>query len=195
MLAMLEMMAIAQVNPRSTFPGRRVGGGTRGECNSRTIAHLVPEASIFAPAADRTVGLVEGPIGSPRPMQLEFRPLSGSSKGKTYTRDLPAAPAGITLITLASIPQAMVWASSYRCGDTNSVGGSDPLAFIDGGAPPALSLLVQDVTPADRSVQLGLARLRKVCGRSISRQEVGQTFGLSDVITADWPAVLPVRCL
>ena len=30
---------------RSTFPGRRVGGSTRGECAAREIIHLVPETS------------------------------------------------------------------------------------------------------------------------------------------------------
>ena len=28
------------------FPGRRVGGGTRGECSARKIMHLVPESNI-----------------------------------------------------------------------------------------------------------------------------------------------------
>ena len=29
------------------FPGRRVGGGTRGECSARKIMHLVPESNII----------------------------------------------------------------------------------------------------------------------------------------------------
>lgn len=51
-------MVEAQANPRSTFPGRRVGGGTRGECSARTLVHLVPETSVYAPDASGLVGLV-----------------------------------------------------------------------------------------------------------------------------------------
>ena len=34
------------VNIGLAFPGRRVGGGTRGECSARKIMHLVPESNI-----------------------------------------------------------------------------------------------------------------------------------------------------
>ena len=34
---------------RSSFPGRRIGGGTRGECTARLLVHLVPKNSVFAP--------------------------------------------------------------------------------------------------------------------------------------------------
>ena len=64
------MMSEAQANPRSTFPGRRVGGGTRGECSSaRTLVHLVPATSVYAPGASGLVGLVQGPSDSPVSLQ------------------------------------------------------------------------------------------------------------------------------
>ena len=53
--------ALAQPNLRSTFPGRRVGGGTRGECAARLLAHLVPSDSVFAPGPALTVAVLEGP--------------------------------------------------------------------------------------------------------------------------------------
>jgi hypothetical protein len=193
--------ALAQANPRSTFPGRRIGGGTRGECTARLLAHLVPPASVFAPGASRTLGLLEGPVATPRPVLLEFQPFSSvsggvdrASLGRT-SRDLPASPAGVTLISLASFSGSMLWESSYRCGYDGPPGEADPLAFVDAVAPPALSLLVSDVTPADRPVQEALARLKAACGRAVPRQEVALAFGLEDLISAEWPASLPVRCL
>ena len=54
---------------------------------------------------------------------------------------------------------------------------------------------MSDVTPADRPVQEALARLKTACGRQVPRQEVAQAFGLEDLISAEWPATLPVRCL
>ncbi|MEB3331516.1 MAG: hypothetical protein VKI83_03370 [Synechococcaceae cyanobacterium] len=196
----LGAAALAQTNLRSTFPGRRIGGGTRGECTARLLAHLVPANSVFAPGASRTLGLLEGPVANPRPLLLEFRPLSsGGSADKAsstrVSRDLPAAPAGVTLITLAAGTSAStVWESSYRCG-LDGAAAADPLAFVEAAAPPALSLVVSDVTAADKASQAALARLRAACGSAVPRQEVAQAFGLADVINADWPAQLPVRCL
>ncbi|MFM7394311.1 MAG: hypothetical protein ACKO22_08120 [Cyanobium sp.] len=65
-------------NLRNTFPGRRVGGGTRGECTARLIAYLVPSSSVFAPGSSRTVGILEGPSANPRPLGLTFSPLRGN---------------------------------------------------------------------------------------------------------------------
>lgn len=193
--------ALAQANPRSTFPGRRIGAGTRGECTARVLAHLVPPTSVFAPGVSRTLGLLEGPVASPRPVLLELQPFSSVSGGADraslgrVSRDLPAGPAGVTLITLASFSGSLLWESSYRCGNDGPPEDADPIAFVDAVARPALSLLVSDITPADRPVHEALARLKAACGRAIPRQEVAQAFGLEDLISAEWPATLPVRCL
>lgn len=186
--------ALAQANPRNTFPGRRVGGGSRGECTSRMLAHLVPTSSVYAPGADRSVALLEGPIATPQPIQLEFRSLTGGPSAPQQ-RELPAAAAGITLLTPAPSGAGTVWSSSYRCDGASPSGNGDPLAFVAAEAPPALSLLVADVSAEDRRVQTVLARLRQSCGGRVPLSEVSQAFGLSDLIGADWPSTLPVRCL
>jgi hypothetical protein len=198
-LLALGSVALAQTNLRSTFPGRRIGGGTRGECTARLLAHLVPASSVFAPGSSNTLGLLEGPVATPRPLLLEFRPMTSSgsadsSRTARVSRDLPAGPAGVTLVTLAAgAGGSTVWESSYRCGLEGGA-STDPLTFIDTAAPPATSLLVSDITAADKASQAALARLKAACGSAVPRQQVAEAFALSEVITADWPAQLPVRC-
>ena len=68
--ALLADVALAQKDLRSTFPGRRVGGGTRGECNARVVAHLVPSQSVFAP--DGYLAVVMGPTANPAPLPLSL---------------------------------------------------------------------------------------------------------------------------
>ena len=50
-VALAGQAALAQPDSRNSFPGRRVGGGTRGACTSRLIAHLAPAttSSAFQP--------------------------------------------------------------------------------------------------------------------------------------------------
>lgn len=190
----------AQTDLRKSFPGRRVGGGTRGECSSRLLAHLVPTSSVFAPGKARYLGILEGPSASPSPLEITFRPLSGrgtadGSMTSGQRRVLPASAPGITLLTLPPVKVPTMWESSYICpGSGATPTAADPLNFVAADSPPALSLLVMEASKEDATVQASLAKLHKSCGSSVSRDEVGATFGLADLITAQWPERIPVRC-
>jgi len=197
-LPLVPAVGFAQDDLRSTFPGRRVGGGTRGECSSRLLVHLVPESSVYAPNSTLQIGLLEGPTATPQSLELQFRPISGSrsleTSGLNHTsNDLPASMAGITLIRLEALHVPTVWESSYYCGDGDTT-SSDPLAFVQTSSPPAVSLLVSDSEPGDLRIQKALANLRMHCGGSVSSETFANAFGLGDVIDSAWPAELPVRC-
>ena len=181
----------AQANPRSTFPGRRVGGGTRGECSARTLVHLVPESSVFAPGASGTLGVVQGPTANPVSLSLSFKPEDGGAESK---RTLSASPASLTLINSAGPSGPTVWESSFNCQAGGSGDGLDPLAFVQSSSPPALSLLVPDAEPSDQPVQAALKSLRAQCGGSVPSTQALAQFGLADLVTEDWPEQLPVRC-
>jgi hypothetical protein len=187
-------------NLRNTFPGRRIGGGSRGECTARLIAHLVPSSSVFAPGSSRTVGILEGPSANPRPLGLTFSPLRGNgtvdSARKSYkSRTVPSSGAGLTLVTVPAFQGPTVWETAYRCEDAPApVSASTDLDFVTTDAPPALSLLVTEAGAEDAALQRSLKELRSACGSTVDRATVAKAFGLTDVLTSDWPARLPVRC-
>ena len=177
---------------RSTFPGRRVGGGTRGECSGRILVHLVPENSVFAPGASGTLGLVQGPTANPFSLELSFQP---EGDGPGTTRTLPAAPASLTLISRAATTVPTIWESNFNCETGDGVDSvQDPLAFVQRTFPPVLSLLVPDAEPVDQPVQLALASLRAKCGGTVPSVQTLAKFGLADLVTDEWPQQLPVRC-
>ena len=177
---------------RSTFPGRRVGGGTRGECSARILVHLVPENSVFAPGATGIVGLVQGPATNPVSLELSFQP---EGVGSATTRTLPAAPASLTLISRAATTVPTIWESNFNCETGDGVDNlQDPLAFVQTTFPPVLSLLVPDAEPVDQPVQLALASLRAKCGGTVPSVQTLAKFGLADLVTDEWPQQLPVRC-
>lgn len=185
--------ALAQPSLRSTFPGRRVGGGTRGECSARMVAHLVPPSSVFAPVGG-LVGVLEGPTVHPRPLVINLREVNAvgsrdAARSLTAHRELPAASAGVTLLVLP-FKAASVWESSYRCDD----GPDDPTTMVSAEVPPVVSLLLTDVTSVDRVTQTHLLDLRALCGRTVSRGQLATSFDLAEVISGDWPPQLPVRC-
>ena len=176
---------------RNTFPGRRVGGGTRGECSARQIIHLVPESSVFAPGPAGLIGWLEGPSPDPRPIGVSLRKQNNS----TPVLSRSVASAGPRLVLLR-LPQALalplVWESGYQCADAPA---DDEFGFIGAEGPPAKSLLVVDLLLADSAVQSHLIDVLKSCGFKTSRATISRLFELEDLFSSSWPEALPVVCL
>ena len=195
----LPLAADAQPNLRSSFPGRRIGGGTRGECSARFLANLVPANSVYAPGGANLIALLEGPTGTPRPLALSFSPYSAdsttASTAATTQKLLPASPAGLVLVTIPAIKSPTRWESAYRCPDGDNRSGGGELDFVQSASPPALSLLVGQGEPADQPVQALLKQFRGACGKTLPLAEVAKAFNLSDSLGSGWPDQLPVRCL
>ena len=190
--------ALADVNLRSSFPGRRVGGGTRGECTARLVAHLVPKSNVFAPGSSGLVAILQGPSANLSPLLVAFKPANSTGvvqpgASLLESRELPPAPVGLVLLKAPASGAGVQWESSYRCG--GGVADTDPLNFVSAGAPPAVSLLVKAAEPVDRLIQAVLAQWKTQCGGTIAREQVAKTFGLDEVLGPDWPAQLPLRCL
>ena len=183
--------AFAQANLRNSFPGRRVGGGTRGECSARTLVHLVPDSSVFAPGASGDLALVQGPTVNPVSLTMTFKPEAG---GASTSQTLPASSAGVTLISRSAIGAPTIWESGFDCASGDAAASADPLSFIETVSPPAVSLLLSTPEASDTQAQKSLKALRQSCGGLVPAAETLAQFGLADVVTAEWPQQLPVRC-
>ncbi|MEY4355983.1 MAG: hypothetical protein RLZZ89_1051 [Cyanobacteriota bacterium] len=180
--ALLPSLGFAQTtDSRSQFPGRRVGGGTRGECTSRLVAHLVPPANIQEVAKGKPVriALLEGPAAQTYPLLINLQGL------RSY--QLEPMVAGVRLLTLPAIKAETRWESSFLCPGAVGVAG-DPLGFITTASPPALSL----IRPGQGAESL-LNRLGASCGSSIPTAVISKFLG-DDPLPGNWPEQLPVRC-
>ena len=188
----LPTPTFAQANLRSTFPGRRVGGGTRGECSSRILAHLVPNDSVYSPGESGDLGLVQGPIANPVSLTMTFSPNEG--EGVERSRVLDASSVGLILVRGEGVNRPTIWESTFDCNADDQSASADPLSFIETVSPPAISLLLPQQEPSDVSVQNALVSLRQNCDSTVPAQATLAQFGLADLITKDWPTQLPVRC-
>ena len=190
-VALSPLAGLAQADLRNSFPGRRVGGGTRGECSARTLVHLVPDSSVFAPGASGDLALVQGPTANPVSLTMTFKPEAG---GASTSQTLPASPAGVTLVRRSTISAPTIWESGFDCASGDAAASADPLSFIETASPPAVSLLLSTAEASDTQVQKTLQTLRQSCGGTVPAAETLAQFGLADVVTAEWPQQLPVRC-
>ena len=177
-------------DPRSRFPGRRVGGGTRGECSSRLVAHLVPDNSVYGLSSSGDLAVLLGPTETPVPLSIHLKPDSGAPRP---TRIVPAAPAGILVLRVAPVTLPTVWESFFQCASEAAESGNS-LAFVSTSFPPAVSLLLPSQSPEDSSVDRAIEGLRRSCGTSVPTEATLSTFGMADVVSPGWPSRLPVLC-
>ena len=197
---MLGAFLPAAANPqlRSSFPGRRVGGGTRGECTARLLVHLVPQNSVFAPDSARLLGILQGPTQAPKPLLMDLRRLASAgtvadAQNRVQRLRLDPSSVGVTLFR-APVADGVVWESSYQCIAPEP--GVDALSW-DGGfdAPPAITLLLADPTPLDLSLQERLKALADQCEGTVAKKRLIEDFNLTSQDLSSWPDPLPVRCL
>ena len=197
---MLGAVLPAAANPqlRSSFPGRRVGGRTRGECTARLLVHLVPQNSVFAPDSARLLGILQGPTQAPKPLLMDLRRLASAgtvadAQNRVQRLRLDPSSVGVTLFR-APVADGVVWESSYQCIAPEP--GVDALSW-DGGfdAPPAITLLLADPTPLDLSLQERLKALADQCEGTVAKKRLIEDFNLTSQDLSSWPDPLPVRCL
>ena len=180
-LLLMGQAALAQSNSRNSFPGRRIGGGTRGVCTARLVAHLIPANNIQrVPAAGPVrVAVLQGPTQQPYPLKI-------SLEGQPSV-ELAASAAGVVVLSLPAVGSDTPWQSSYACPGGSS-GSDDPLDFVAVAAPPALSLL-RPSGDQDDPLPAQLAR----CGGTVALAQVEQWLGVQS-LPGEWPDQLPVRC-
>lgn len=187
--ALLPAAALAGHDRTHLFPGSREGGGTRGVCESRRVALLVPEAGSFRPAADAWVGLLEGEAPQPVPLAVRIDGLG--------ERTLVARPAGVRLLHLHGFSsQAALWESFPRCA---SPGSPEAAAEGLGEPPPARALLQGGAPRADdgsADARAALARLAAACSAgdaSVPTAPLLTAFAYGH-LAAGLPERLPLHC-
>ena len=180
--ALSELAALAQSDSRNTFPGRRIGGGTRGLCTSRSVAHLTPANNIqrVSVTGPSRVAVLQGPTQQPYPLKVSLQGLTSF--------ELPASPAGVDVLKLPRLNGDTRWESRYACPGGGAHDTQDPLSFVSVAAPPAVSLLSPSSDGIDQ-----FDALAAHCGGSVALSQVKQWLGL-DGLPGEWPQLLPVRC-
>jgi hypothetical protein len=173
---------VAQANRSSPdrtrrFPLRREGGGTRGACAARLVAHLVPPDGLLDPGPQPILGVIEG--DSPVAVPLALRWSDGE-------RIEPARRgASLRLLLLSAPISAGLWESFPAC-----EGSTEP------PAPPARSLLGPG--PPSSAAANGVARnslrvLWSRCGERVATAELLAAWDYSHLADR-LPPTLPVVC-
>ena len=185
-------------NIRAAFPGRRVGGGTRGECSARSLVHLVPVSSTYSPGESGLIALLQGPSNSPVPVDISIKPYLENDKEKKnfqhFHKQLIASDLVIVLLNSPISNEPLIWESSFKCNDDSTDLSSDPFGFIQESSPPAVSLILPTPNSIDINFSNNLKWLSESCETKVPANEVSKRFKVNDLITSEWPKDIPVVC-
>ena len=180
---------------RSQFPGRRVGGGTRGECSARFLAHVATTNSTYSPGESGLLAIIQGPSNNHRPITTKFGNYS-VNKEILYNYELVLNHPNASLF-IFKIPKIVVetsWSSNYKCSDenTNNFGILD---FVEEYSPPALSLLLKKDSIEDLPIQKSILKYSKKCDEKAQTEEIFNEFKLGNNIDKkNWPMDLDIIC-
>ena len=190
-----------EINIGSAFPGRRLGGGTRGECSARKIMHLVPDNNILFHNSDGQIALIIGPSSSPKDVKIAFKPYSspdGNFNGPSPEIDELFISNSSEKIILLNIPKKkfpFTWESAFECSDDNEESfdgfGFD---FIQDNSHPAISLIAPESLQKKNNSEDKILWLSKYCGKNISQNELNKKFILNELFDENWSDEIFVDC-
>ena len=190
-----------EINIGSAFPGRRLGGGTRGECSARKIMHLVPDNNILFHNSEGQIALIIGPSSSPKDVKIAFKPYSspdGNFNGPSPEIDELFIANSSEKIILLNIPKKkfpFTWESAFECSDDNeeSFDGFG-FNFIQDNSPPAISLIAPESLQKKNNSEDKILWLSKYCGKNISQNELNKKFILNELFDENWSDEIFVDC-
>ena len=190
-----------EINIGSAFPGRRLGGGTRGECSARKIMHLVPDNNILFHNSEGQIALIIGPSSSPQDVKIAFKPYSspdGNFNGPSPEIDELFISNSSEKIILLNIPKKkfpFTWESAFECSDDNeeSFDGFG-FNFIQDNSPPAISLIAPESLQKKNNSEDKILWLSKYCGKNISQNELNKKFQINELFDENWLEEIYVDC-
>ena len=183
------------VNIGLAFPGRRVGGGTRGECSARKIMHLVPESNIAFQNELGHFALIIGPSNDPKDININFKEFEPTQKNAIDLKDLKikASKEKVFLISIPSQDVPFILESSFNCNDNTDMGFD--FNFIQDDSPPAQTLIAPSSYQGNKNKEDKMVWLSKFCDSNISQSSLSEKFQIGEFFDENWEKEINVTCL
>ena len=183
------------INIGLAFPGRRVGGGTRGECSARKIMHLVPESNIAFQNELGHFALIIGPSNDPKDININFKEFEPTQTNTIDLKDLKikASKEKVFLISIPSQDVPFILESSFDCNDNTDMGFD--FNFIQDSSPPAQTLIAPSSYQGNKNKEDKMVWLSKFCDSNISQSSLSEKFQIGEFFDENWAKEINVTCL
>jgi len=182
------------INLRNSFPGRRVGGGTRAICDSSAIVHLVPSNNVFSPGHSRRLALLKRKTIHSFLSISKFRKYTTKGMtGEILMKKTLNGPSGIYLIQAPYFKNHLIWESSLICPNSNE-NDTGLFGYDHSLPPPARTLLLREATNDDMYLADNIKWLTQFCNSSVDIKDFSRRFPLDDLSDSMIGSKLIVHC-
>ena len=173
------------------FPGRRVGGGTRGECSSRFLVNLVNKDNALHIKNFEPIAILMGKSIKSNAIDVTIRNIKNNVINNI---NIPSTDSEIILLKLPHIKADHLLEVKSLCRDV--LLESDPFSIASSVNPPTRSHLIIKNRSKDREIKLALTTMGKSCDSNIKTNSIITTWGLDSRFVEKYklPANLPIKC-
>ena len=150
---------------RNTFPTSRIGGGTRGECASRLLIHVVPSANKYMPDKNRLLAVYLGKTKQSNPLIVQIL-YNNSFEHEMVFNSLGES---LLIFKIPKIEKNILWKSYFKCSDNYS---DNMYNFISNHSIPVSTSISSDNNIENKKYRKFINKSYNSCGNSISKKDL-----------------------
>jgi len=182
--------SIVLATDRSIFPSSRMGGGTRGECASRLIIHVVPLENIYSPDKNNLLALYLGKTKDAKPLSINFNNLNTNEQYAKIHFD--PMDESLLIFKIPKQSNNVLWNTQFNCAETEYNNSFD---FISNNSSPVSTLITFVNNKENHKYQKFISQAYKKCGSRVSNLEIKSLMNLEDNIINELSKNISVVCL
>jgi len=180
---------------RNKFPIRRIGGGTRGECGSGQLIHIVPEESYYLPDLNGKLAIYLGVLDKPTELNISFKEIREKNILLTNSKEirltLEVKGESIIILKLPKLKRPIYWQSNFNCQLQNY---QDEFNYVLSNSVPAATIIKKDnLNNNDIIYRRKINNLYESCGEILSKKD--HYNSIPDVLKPHIKNTFFVNCL
>ena len=174
---------------RSIFPSSRMGGGTRGQCGSRLMIHIVPSENTYSLDQNKLLAIYLGKTKDAKPLTISFNDLKTNEQYEEILFD----PFGesVLVFKITEISNNVLWNSQFNCAELES---NNPISFISNNSNPVSTLITSINNKANYQYQKFINQAYYKCGSRISSNELTSLMSLENNIKNELSKSISIVC-
>ena len=178
-------------NINNAFPGRRVGGGTRGECSSRLLINLVNKDNALYLNKLDPIAILAGKTKTSEAIRIS---LINDNRKVLSSINIPSETSELIIIKSLPIGIDQILEAKPIC--KNDTDNSDPFTIVSSVFPPTKSHLLKNKRNKDKEIKSYLSTMLNKCNTQVEVNQIINMWGLEKGLAEKYnlPENIPIKC-
>ena len=178
-------------NINNAFPGRRVGGGTRGECSSRLLINLVNKDNALYLNNLDPIAILAGKSKTSESIRIS---LINDNRKVLNSINIPSETSELIIIKSLPIGIDQILEAKPIC--KNDTDNYDPFTIVSSVFPPTKSYLLKNKRNKDKEIKSYLSTMLNKCNTQVGVNQIINMWELEKGLAEKYnlPENIPIKC-